>query len=66
MCGGTLRAHGRFVSGTVSREALRIRGRFVSGTVSRETLRRKGRFMRGTVACILQLLEKLRSAFTVN
>ena len=53
MCGGTPRAHGRFVSGTVSREALCIQGRFVSGTVSREALRRKGRFIRGTVSCIL-------------
>ena len=35
----------------------------MSGTVLRETLRRKGRFMSGTVSCILQLLEKLRSAF---
>ena len=35
-CGGTLRIQGRFVNGTVSREALRIQGYFVNGTVSRE------------------------------
>ena len=53
LCGGTLRVQGRFVSGTVLREALRRKGRFVSGTVLREALRRKGRFMSGTFSCIL-------------
>ena len=33
-CGGMLRIQGRFVSGTVSREALRIQGHFMRGTVS--------------------------------
>ena len=40
----------------------RVQGRFVSGTVLREALHRKGRFMSGTVSRILEKLRSAFNA----